>query len=70
MFQEIYERRVPVFDHDTVLKHEKVMFISLMFLEHDQTRRTSVSYDFSNSWANGRGAFLFIIVRLTIHMIV
>ena len=43
-----------------ILKHEKVMnveekprrFSLSMILEQDQTHKTSVSYDFSNSWAN------------------
>ena len=33
-------------------------------LDHDETRGTSVSYDFSNSWANGKVTFLFTIVGL------
>ena len=54
MSQVIYEMRVPVFDHDEVKPNLSLLIV---FLEHDQTCGTSVSYDFSNSWANWRVAF-------------
>ena len=30
-----------------------------MFLDHDEARGTSVSYDFSNSWANKESNFVY-----------
>ena len=43
-----------------------------MFLEHDQTHVTSVSYDFSHSQANRRVTvtFLFTIVGVIIEMVI
>ena len=41
-----------------------------MFLDHDETHKTSMSYDFSNSRTNGRVIFLFIIVGLVIQMVI
>ena len=38
--------------------------------EHDQTRGTSVLYDFSNLLANGRVAVLFTTVGLIIQMVI
>ena len=42
------------------VKNEKEMNVEAkrrMLLDHDELRGTSVSYDFSNSWANGRVTF-------------
>ena len=41
-----------------------------MFLDHDEIRGTSVSYDFSNSWANRRVHLLFTIVGLIIQIVI
>ena len=61
-----------MFTHD--VKQEKMICLDVylfrIFLEHDQTRGTCVSYDFSNSWANWRVAFLFPIVGLIIQMVI
>ena len=46
------------------------VYLFRIFLDHDETRGTSVSYDFSNSWANGRVTFLFTIVRLNIQIVI
>ena len=35
------------------------VYLFQMFLEHDQIHGTSVSYDFSNSWANRGAVFCF-----------
>ena len=35
-----------------------------MFKDHDETHGMSISFTFSNSWANERVTFLFTIVRL------
>ena len=39
-------------------------------LNHDETRGTSVSYDYLNSWANERVTFLFTIVGLIIQIVI
>ena len=39
-------------------------------LDHDETRGTSVSYDFSYSRANQRATFLFTIAGLIIQIVV
>ena len=41
-----------------------------MLLDHDETCGMSVSYDFSNSWANKRVTFLFMIVGLIIQIVI
>ena len=50
---------------------EAETFISFrMFLDLDETRGSSVSYDLSNSWANWRVSFLFTIVGLIIQIFI
>ena len=39
-------------------------------VDHNDTRGANVSYDFPNSWANGRVTFLFTIVGLIIQMVI
>ena len=38
--------------------------------DHDETRGTSVSHDFSSSWANRRVTLLITIVGLTIQIVI
>ena len=51
-------------------KRSRDVYLFRMFSDHDQTHGTSVSYDFSNSWANWRVGFLFIIVGLTVQVVI
>ena len=61
-----------------VSKHEKEMNVEAKprrlslsnVFRHDEARRTSVSYDCSNSWANEKVTSLFTIVGLIIQMVI
>ena len=71
----MYETRVPVFNHGmkTLERDERrgeAVYLFQMFLDHDRPHGTSVSYDFSNLWANRRVTFLFTIVGLIIQIVI
>ena len=46
------------------------IYLFRMFLDHDETRETNVSYAFSNSWTNKRVTSLFTIVGLIIEIVI
>ena len=51
-------------------RQNRDVYLFRMFLNHDEIRGTSVSFDFLNSWANGRITFLFTIVGLIIEIVI